>query len=48
MGRGDYKAEFGGSKSGYEKGVKDTLKVVGVFLVSAVSVIIAVFNAKKK
>jgi len=44
MAKGDYKKEYGGSKSGYQKGIKDTLKVIGVIVLA----IAAVFTATKK
>jgi hypothetical protein len=48
MAKGDYKKEFGGSKSGYQKGIKDTLKVIGVSILSLASIIIATVVAKKR
>jgi hypothetical protein len=48
MAKGDYKKEFGGSKSGYQKGIKDTLKVIGVSILSLASLIIATAVVKKR
>lgn len=47
MAKGDYRREYGGSKSGYYKGVKDTLITIGTLLLST-TVIIASFMVKKK
>ncbi|WP_159086052.1 hypothetical protein [Flavobacterium faecale] len=48
MAQGNYKKEYGGSKSGYQKGVNDTLKAVGVMIVSLASMITIAFITKKK
>jgi hypothetical protein len=48
MAKGDYRSKYGGSRSGYEKGVKDTLKIVGSILLSVSTVVVGILMAKKK
>lgn len=44
MAKGDFRKVFGGSKSGYQKGIKDTLKVIGIIIL----LIFVVFIITKK
>lgn len=42
MAKGHYKKEYGGSKSGYEKGIKDTLLIIGVLAIITVIIYLTV------